>query len=310
MNPLHREISESNKVKIQNGLLLLENWIVKLLDQGIEILEKDENRIIDLTTRLVDNGLSAVARRIRTLQTRIEKEAQWKEFVLQELGEYYLICQLAKKTNQIESLDFQQYLGFTIRKSEVEKMNLNIQDQWMYLGQLTTKEENIQIIRNWFFGINSNKIILFIEYMVNRFVKPSYFQFGKVYSGTVCFYPSNHLQRVCSIPSAPTNIPLGFQLKGESISEFLLKECKTILNLPWLRQDILILNSYQPFQLGLDWYVKDLKSNKILALNIQDKDAWHLIALCMDSDSKMIAEYENGKLTPISVFNKSYLLAI
>ena len=53
--------------KINEGILIIEEWIIQLFKQGFDVLQKDQHRLIEISTRMVDYGLPAIARKIRIL---------------------------------------------------------------------------------------------------------------------------------------------------------------------------------------------------------------------------------------------------
>ena len=303
-------ITDKKYTRILEGLLLLEQWILKLLDQGIDVLQKDENRILDISTRLVDAGIPGIARRLRIIPDKIKTGLEWRNYVLGELAECYLFCQSIKKNNAILDPDHQQFIGIVKRKSEIEELNLSIQDQWIFVGTVRTKEENIVVIRNWFYGLSSCTFTLYIEYIVNRFTKPRFFEWGNVYVGKVYFYPSSCPQRVVSIPTAYSRIPTGYELGAESVVEFLNRKCQLLIKIPWYKSFTTILHSTRVIKKDKEYYILDHNDNGLVLDLKEDENYWKLSALIMDKESKIIGEFEDGRLKILSVYNNACLIKI
>lgn len=53
-----------------------------MLDQGIDVLQHDPHRLDDIATRMVDLGLSGMARKLRSMPEKTEDENDWQVAVL------------------------------------------------------------------------------------------------------------------------------------------------------------------------------------------------------------------------------------
>lgn len=305
--------SKNNKTdktqKILSGIDLLEKWVVTIMDQGIDVLSKDEHRLVDISTRLVDYGLPSIARKLRVIPEQIKKGHNWREVILRELAEYYLFCQMAKEPNAMIDPDIQQYIGVVNRKSEVESLNHQISDRWLYLGTSRSMEDKIQIYRNWFIGVSTGKIALYIEYIVNRFIQARTFRFGKIYQGTVFYYPSKITQRVTSIPQLEESLSQDYPLPSFDVKKYKNKFCEQLVKVPWLRQDIAILSSCRLIENSDNWYIVDQNMEGIL-LEKDEKKIWKAMALSLDPQTIIIGEYDGYKLKMMSAFNNGKLISI
>lgn len=283
---------------------LLEHWIQELIKDGIEILAQDASRIEDISSRLVDHGIPGISKRLRILPEKIGSQVDWKITVLQEIGEINLLIQILKNKTDTRHEELIRYLGTPMRKSDVEHLNHYIEDDWVYLGITRSKEENIVIIKNWFIGINANQIILYIEYIFNRWAPQRIFSIDKCYTGKVFFYPSSIPQRVTNIPENSKHIPLGYLPKAITIKDFLDNWCDSIIHLPWLRTSLLVLQKFKIIEHQNKYYLTD-DTQEMIELNYDADNIPNLIALSLDPSAILVAEFEEQKLQPISIMNES-----
>ncbi len=283
---------------------LLEHWIQQLLQDGIEILAQDASRIEDISSRLVDHGIPSISKRLRILPEKITTQLDWKITVLQEIGEINLLIQILKKNSDLRIEELMRYLGTPLRKSDVESINHYIEDDWVFLGSTKSIEENIVVIKNWFIGINSNQIALYIEYIFNRWAPLRIFSIDKCYTGKIFFYPSSFPQRVTNIPDNSKHIPVGYFPKPKTIKDFLDHYCDSIIQVPWLRTSLLILQKFKIIEYQNKYYLSD-DTQEMIELNCEVDDIPNLIALSLDPKAILVGEYEEQMLKPITVMHES-----
>jgi len=292
------------------GIEILHQWILTLLDQGIDVLQKDEHRINDISSRLVDAGISGIARRIRTIGDKTVEFENWREYVLKELGEIYLLCRIILSNSDIDSPDIQQILGLVRRKSSIEEdQNLGIYDHWIYIGSKSSVEEKMLMFRHWFVGQESKKKALYIEYIFNKFNRPRIFELGKSYPGRIFFYPSKVPQRVTNIPNSPLLLPSDYEFQTESIPQFLDRYTNSIVEFPWLNYNVVILSNFQLQEVQNKFYLVDQK-NEAIFIHLENDKIWRFKALSMDPQFKIVADYKNRILEPISYIHQSWVMKI
>lgn len=295
--------------KLEQGLNLLDQWITQLLDQGIDVLSKDVTRIEDISTRLTDFGMPSISKRLRLLPEKIKNEKHWKETVLQELGELLLYIEIFKKAEVNQREELIRYLGTPMRKADVESLNLSEVDSWIYVGSKKIKEENIVAVRSWFIGISSGKTALYLEYIFNRFTTERKFEFGKSYIGKLFYYSSQLQQRVTQIPTTTKLLPLGYIPKASSISEFLMQWSTELNTVPWLKSKLIIVQNFEILKKEECYYLHD-HSGQLLLLNLDEENIPQLQSLSLDSSAILIAEYEEGRVNPLSVFHSTGILGL
>lgn len=298
--------------RIAEGLKLLEDWIIHLLSQGFEVLQKDESRIQEIATRAVDSGMPAIGRRLRTLPDKINSGKDWVEELMNEIGLIYLFLQMVKAREKHEFIheeDLLAFMGVSIKKSDLIKETTPVEDDWIYLGTHREKEENILIHRHWFYGRNQHKYGLYLEFQINRFVQITNFDFGKMYCGYVHFYPSALPIRMHDVPEQHHIIPEQISWKTHDVKEYLDVLTRAILRNPFIKQMPALIRDSKTIKIEDRWYLVGAEGTSI-ELNATEEKIWHLMSYQMDDTTVVIGEYEDRKIYPLAVYTHGYLRKI
>ncbi|MFN8279408.1 MAG: hypothetical protein U0V49_03895 [Saprospiraceae bacterium] len=300
---------EKKQLQHQAGVELLEKWIIQLLDQGIDVLQHDPHRLDDIATRMVDLGLSGMARKLRSMPEKTEDENDWQVAVLRELGECYLACCIARKNNfQIDS-SLQNLIGSPRRKNEIEALNLFLQDEWFYCGTIKSKEEKLTMVRHWFTGVKSGRIALMIEFLFNRYNSQRHFQHGMVYRGKVFYYPGESEYRVTDIPNESAPAPLEFLPSSERLGHFLTRHARNVADSPFIRHNFSILSDVRVAYTGRSFNLIDA-GGEAVKLQGSDDQLWDLCALLLDPSVLLAVEWDSGNCYPLTCFIKGSVVPI
>jgi hypothetical protein len=298
--------------KINEGILIIEEWIIQLFKQGFDVLQKDQHRLIEISTRMVDYGLPAIARKIRILPEKIIHESDWIDVVAQEIGELYLLCQSFKKFEVLDinkQEDLLSFVGVPIKKTDIKSYSIPISDQWVYLGTINEKEEQILISRNWFYGIQYKKFALLLDFQVNKFTKLRSFIMGKMYLGDVHFYPGTVPLRVTEIPETFHTITENLPYPRYTISAFLTQYNYAISLNPWLKMVPCILSHCSIIELNQAWYVMD-ENKDLLPLKTHGDTLWSLLAWSSIPNTLFIGEFNNNQFHILSVYSDNLMIKI
>lgn len=283
-------------------MLLLEAWILQLIEDGVDVLSRDPKRIEDISVRLVDHGIPGISKRIRTIPDKIQYSSDWKESVLLEVGELFLYIQLLKNKEYNHLEELKRYLSTPMRRTEVEGHNLFLEDDWCYLGCTSSEEEKVIAYRHWFVGKNTGKKVLFIEYIFNRFEGKRKFLEGKHYYGRIFFYPSIVPRRVTNIPESIKPFSTIQKLPLDSIKSFLDQWSHTLSQIPWFRNDLLLIKNYRIQYIETDWYLTD-SGEEGIKLSADPQAIPQLVSLSLDPSAVLAAEYDSFSLRPLSVIS-------
>ncbi|MBK7233237.1 MAG: hypothetical protein IPH93_13495 [Saprospiraceae bacterium] len=303
-------LSKDRLDRLKKGIDLLEEWIHQLLQQGLEVLRKDIHRIDDMATRAVDYGMPSIARRLRLIPTKIAEETEWIEFLSVELGQLlFLIDSIKNPNTQLHPEDVLSTLGVSIKKQEVIDHTQSIEDEWLYIGSIHDKEENIRIHRHWFYGIHFHKYALFLDFEVNRFTKIREFHLGKLYVGAVHYYPSAMPLRVVSIPTADRSMPSQIEFKKHSIKSYQESYAKAFSAHPFIRQTPVCLSEIKIIKEQEIWFLSDSEGFGMLSA-AEESQNYKMMGYCMDPHIILLGEFSEKQFNPMSVFSQGYIKKI
>lgn len=293
------------------GIQLLRKWLDALLINGVSSLQNDSEKILEISTRMVDHGLPGIARKLRVIPEKIKESEDWTEFVFSQLGEFYLFLAHFDKLNQLDELqkeDLLSYAGIVYKKSDFIEEHL-VQDEWLYLGYHKEKEEKLIIKRNWFYGMHSNLCILFIEFQFNKFVKFKPLICGNVYRSGVRFFPAKVMQRVKDI-STDQIVKTDFsKLKKVNLSELLDEYCEAVRLNPFIKQQCYLVHEVIVTRQSAGWYLANGKGCMIEMMN-EAKDIPKFLSLTSAENIVYVCEYFNNTIRIMSVILGSLVIEI
>ncbi len=185
--------AEARQNKVSSGLEGLRIWFADLAREGmLSYLEKPPQYWTALSQRMIDAQCPGIAARFQGISARAFQLSQNNEgWLIRQLAQIHL---LTEAWPQIEALpaDFQQeirtQIGFTVAKEEVMSQP-GITDQWLVLGCHTTYEQKLTVESYWFWGIQSGKFGLYLQYIAPGQVPATRFVPGACVSGEWVYYP-------------------------------------------------------------------------------------------------------------------------
>ena len=229
---------------LMEGIDILDSWLDQLVVKGFRQLSVNESILEEISTRMSDYGLIGIARKLRVFPEKIKKDKDWLEFMAEFVAEmkFFINACKSKTPNKFHPEDMLTYAGISIKKTEVIAASNGIVDQWIFLGSRIEKEESLSIIRNWFIGRNTNKIALFIDFQVGRFLSPSFFEHNCEYSDTIHFYPSAVPLRCTEISKQNKKRIDRLSMPSITVQAMLDQIANNLLSSPWINHQFFIVN--------------------------------------------------------------------
>lgn len=308
-----QRINPTKLQQLDKGVEMLSLWIDQLLLDGIISLSTTPNKLEEISVRMVDSGLAGIARKIRSLPEKINKQKDWILLVAETIAELIHFTEAYKsntKTNYHPE-DILAYAGINLPKKDITTTAPEIIDSWIFIGSHMEKEENLTIIRSWFIGRTSNKLALFIDFQVGRFNTANYYLLNHEYQDACYFYPSATPLRITSL-SKERSKRLEFFSIGQvaySLTKALdLIAHHTSIN-PWINHQVYILSSIR-FAIHDDQlYLCDKNDRGLICIN--KKQTWmQLISCSSNAQVYFIAEYFYKSWRILSMFDQDRFVTI
>lgn len=184
--------AEARAKKVSDGIEDLQIWIKDLIRNGLITLpERSYDYWQNPAKRMIDAQATGLAGMIKALGNINYFTESWKHEVLKQIVKIYLVTESYK---HIESLpeDFQHevrsLIGFTQNKEEILTRQ-GIQDTWIVLARTVEDDEQINIEKNWLYGVNSKKIALILQFFAIRQLPELNFLPGTFIDAELVFYP-------------------------------------------------------------------------------------------------------------------------
>ncbi len=281
------------------------------MESGFTCLKDDPHRILEISTRMVDCGMGGLSRKIRLLPEKLKNNADWILPIRLQIGEFYTLVKCfnnIRKLDDLQKEDLLNFIGIPFTKKDF-KDDLLLQDEFLFLGYRVEHEEKIIIRRNWFYGIHSKRMVLFLEFQFNRFVQLKYFKFSAVYRSAVQFYPSKVLLRVNDIDNKQIVKTDFQQIQSFTLSQILDQYCEAVILNPFIRQIAYIIRGAELVCINAIWYFRSDQDELIFIKNDKTKIPL-LVTYSVNTESLFVCEYFNKELTVLSVILNNMVLKI
>ncbi|HEX5625672.1 MAG TPA: hypothetical protein VFX48_06640 [Saprospiraceae bacterium] len=304
-------LTAAREQELLQAVRLLGQWLDDLMLSGLIRLQADSEKLNEISSRMVDAGLPGVARRLRLWPEKIRDASDWTDFVLMQISELYLFVRSFERLDQLQDAEKEDLLnvaGVVFKKTDFTDQ-LILMDEWLCLGQVKEKEEKLIVIRSWFYGLQSKRFALFLEYQFNRFVKTKPVYTGRVYRSSVQFYPSAYPQRIRDIQTDLVTQLKDGTLSGLNVREALDHFCKVVERNPFIRQQIYLIADAQFYSEGERWYVADRKGEGILLTN-PEPEIPRILSYCSGPDTLLAGEYGSGSMRILSAILDRTVISI
>ena len=186
---------ESRIKKVTQGLLDLERRLQDLVRNGLASIKEPDEYWDQVGARLVDAQASALAKRVRT----IPFEAQSPQEVLREIAYLHLVCQAwsqRENLSELELADLKAVIGFSVSQDALTQKE-GLSDHWILLGIEKEQEQQLSVLKQWLYGIESGQLYLLLSYAFYNQPHPHYFKYSQILQAELCAYEGNVNQRAC-----------------------------------------------------------------------------------------------------------------
>ncbi len=145
--------------KMDDGLSEFERWLLDLIRQGLAAARHQPYAFWnDAAARLVDGQLPSLADEVRQTGGRIHSRPDWPDYLLAELGRWYLAIQAWKRRDELPEpllADLRTVLGWGRQSEEILKGE-TVSGRWQVLGVVTTENDRVQSQRTWLRNLDGN----------------------------------------------------------------------------------------------------------------------------------------------------------
>ncbi|MEK7486991.1 MAG: SWIM zinc finger family protein, partial [Planctomycetota bacterium] len=301
-----REKTEKEREeKVQRGIKELELWLRDLTRRGLVNLQSQSYEFWgNVKKRMNDAQAPGLATIIQEMEGAIVLKENWSNRFMTRLAQVHLLLESYSRIEQFpeeQQSDIRTLIGWTQTKDEVLQ-NPAVRDRWQVLGQYKEEDEKLMIQRIWFFGQNSKRFALILNFAfgaAKRLIDRSWVT-GTELEGELVFYPGNTpLRALAKEMGTPTPFK---ELKGYlSIRESLDTFKKTLQKNPWIDSFPMILESFHPQRNQEKWFLVD-NQNEAVPLHHEFTRQWDLVALSGGEALTVFGEWRFDSFWPLGVW--------
>lgn len=283
----------------------------EIYTNGLQLLYSHPQKIEEISGILVDFGLSGIARKLRLIPEQLEKDTGKSDRLFALFAELTLFvnwCDSLSDLSAESREDLLTFAGIPIKKAELPESGF-ISDQWLYLGKHKEKEENMWLVRHWFYGVQSKKCILNLEFLFGRFPREQHYFGGSVYNTPVNLYPSAYPIRVAQLSTDSRVSGIIENYDSMSLHEMLNEYCKITLLNPFIKEVLFLIHEFQLASSGGEWYAR---SDKEELIGIQNPPV-HLPTIVIyagQSRNVFCCEYYNRSIRIISIISNHRVISL
>lgn len=311
---------KNQQIKIQNkekrlqemavGVLDLEQWLTDVIDEGTAALESQPTDFWEsIATRMVDSKLGSIARQIRLMPELIQKENDWHELILEQLGSLYLIVQGFKNAEKLpEHLQKEMFniAGINYKKQEILLQD-GLKDQWIVLGIVKGVEEKLRFRRVWLIGLQTKQWAVLLDFAWGKQDFERNWRFGSIVEGELIYYPSSYPMRALFKSYQIQNYPLQ-QLPAYPHHEaVMIAYSKAISQNPWLQRFPACVKEVIPIAKDNQVFLLD-ENQQVIPVAKEDTTKWKLLAISGGHPIRVFGEWDGRSFQPLSAFVEGRLV--
>jgi hypothetical protein len=300
-----RKTAEKRLATVSKGLDGLDLWLNDLVRQGLASVQTQSASFWERqAARLRDAQAPSLDTRVRRLAAIPNASANWPEKLLAELGKLALLTHAFRLEDQLSPQmreEVRLLIGWNLNQEEVSARGETVQDTWLIIGQIVEESERGKAQRTWFYGSQSARQALVLQFSYAGQPFGERFAPGSQQEAELTFWPGSLPLRAQIRTRLGELTPLKDRLPGcENITIFLETVAQALGRQPWLDHFLALLQAVTPVcsEEGKSWVVCDKQGQ---SLPLDGSDHWPLLALCGGHPVDLAAEWDGETLRPLGV---------
>ena len=302
---------------VESGLQELDQWLKDLIRSGLlQLPSKTANYFDKMAARMVDAKATGCANLVRKLsQVDFVGSDQWKEDALVIIAKMYLLIDAFRNLSaqsQPMQLSIKNLVGWNLSPKELlESDGEAVLDHWLVLGHEKEEIDDLMVHRNWFWGLETGRSAIILEFATRFITVEQVFQPGTVYHASFMYFNTawqhRAVMKTCLVEAAPLpKLPL-FLESAAAVMNYkagILGASPWANDIPVLMSDVRLKPNGAAFDLiDKEGYVVRLHPNT-------PKDRCLNWLLHVETEYQSIAGIlRDGTLLPLGIFTpKAYFI--
>lgn len=313
--------------RVKSGLEQYRLWLNDLLRFGLAGLEtRPDSFWNEEIKRLIDAQIAPLASQVRNMQDLLGASRNSTERLLVQMGRSALLCEafqhLAELPEDLQS-EVTQLFGWTVNQKELEINGPQITDRWIMVGQTTEQGLNIKTQFNWYWGVESKRFLLYLQFAYGRGGFEELYLIGSQLLGSAVFWPGTEQLRGLFLTKENVLNELGQIARqtflpedaARTIPEFLNDIAEQTVRQPWRSKFPALLrrivvrppvdeNSEDEFK--MNWRIIDGAGNTLL---MKGQNYWPLTALSAGGSITLFGLWDGSQFQPLSIWRGGFFEA-
>lgn len=283
------------------GLDELERWMADLTRQGLAGARRQPYGFWDaMAGRLVDAQVPALADRVRDVAGEVVARDDWADHLLAELGRWQLAVHAWRRKASLPPAtlgDLRAFLGWPWRSDEVATFE-RWSDDWVLAGVIQGDDGRVLSQRTWLYGRATGRWALVLAFAARGAALQVPGIIGSVVRDAVVVHPGSGPNRV-ALSGEQQVVEVTGTVPASSVADAVEQLSGALASNPWRDRSVVALADVVAVADGGRWWLQDRAGDRLpIATAV---DPWALLAHSGGSPVTVVAEWEAGALTPMSV---------
>lgn len=283
------------------GIDELERWMADMVRQGLAGARRQPYGFWDaMAARLVDFQVPALADRVRDVGGEVMGRDDWADHLLAEMGRWQLAVHAWRRRADLSPAlygDLRAFLGWPRRPDEAASFE-RWRDDWVVAGVIQGVDGRITSQRTWLWGRNSGRWTVVLDFAAAGAALQVSGVIGSVVHDAVVVHPGSAPNRV-NFSGAQQVIATNGTVPARSIAESSDHLADALAGNPWRDRVAIALADVVVLEDRSRWWVQDPAGDRMLLA--PSVEPWLLLAHTGGHPATIVAEWENGAITPMSV---------
>ena len=298
-----REAARTSKVAA--GLEDLDLWLGDLIRAGFGALSSRPRNLWDeQARRLVDAQCPGVARRLRQIDAMGRVGEGWQAALLDRLAQLHLLIAGFRHRESLPPAvleDVRTAIGFPVDLDAVRSgaSGTAVRDIWHVLGQAYTLDEKITVRRTSFWGHESRRSAIILDFAAPGRPFEATFAPGTALDATLAFLPGAAPVRALVTARHGPPTPVESLDGGSTLAEAQAAFGAMLACSPWVELVPVVLAAITLRSGDDGWAAVDF-TGAMIPLTPRFAHGWHLEALSGGAVITLAAEFDGATLNPLS----------
>jgi SWIM zinc finger len=303
---------EKRESRIAQGVQQLESWLSDIIAQGLASARTQPTAFwSQMAARLVDAQAQGLANRVRDMASIVMTEDRWAERLLAALARTQLLIDAYRRLEALPpdlAAEVRSLIGWTQQQDEL-RAQAGVTDRWQVLGKRHASEETLRVLTTWFYGHESKRIAVTLEFAVGKAPFAATHSLGQNLEAEFVFFPGIRAQRALIKPepkalARSANLAPPCDLAGleQAMAQALSAN-------PWLEYLPAVIGPVVPDWSNGRWTLIDAHGRRA-PLRRSFQHGWSLAAVAGGEGVSVFGEWDGFEFQPVTIQHGEHLYSL